>query len=369
MATNKFLSRLQKHAGAVIDDYNPHNHVIRTPSPSVNFCFGKGHGIGAGLSLGLGGPPKGGKTLLCNAFTGQIHAEDPEAVVLKYNTEYRERGQSTKEERQRVWGIQPERYLPIETNSPMEVFDHIEKEVAAECEDGMKLKLIIIDSINGIQGRRALDDDTIATQQRGDLALTLQEGFKRILPVQRKHNICIIATCHIRAEQDPLEVKRGNKTRLAMPYGVGHLIEYFAYIEKNRNVAGRKNLAEEDFTNEDLTDLAGKSEQTGHKIIFKIMDSSVGPKGRTGEFTLNYQKGIVNVWEEVVLLGVNRGVIERPSARTYKFGQDKWDGKQEMWDAVQKDQGLQTAIVAEVKRKDQAGAFQTEDDENEKEPD
>ncbi len=132
MAKKNWLSTLSNLEGAVIDDYDPHKHVIRSPSPSVNFCFGKGHGIGAGLALALGGPPKGGKTLLTNAFAGQLHKDDPEGLVIKFNTEFRERGQSTPQERQRIWGIDPDRYLVYEVNSPMMIFDRIEKEIAAK---------------------------------------------------------------------------------------------------------------------------------------------------------------------------------------------------------------------------------------------
>jgi RecA/RadA recombinase len=360
MAKN-YLQKLQNLEGAITEDINPHERVIRSPSPSVNVTFGKGHGLPRGLTLALGGPPKGGKTLLCNAFTGQLHRDDPEAFVIKYNTEYRELGQSTPEEREKIWGIDRHRYQPFEVNSPMLVFDRIEQEVAALCEDGMPLGLVIIDSVTGIQGRRSMNADTIETQQIGDLALTLGEGFKRILPVQRKYGFAVILTCHIRAEMDLLEKKRGNTWRMALPLAVQHYAEYSMFIEPNRNKEGRTDLSGNEFRDANLKDLNDTAEQTGHKIRVKMKDSSCGPKGRMGEFTLDYRKGIVNIHEEVFLLGVGRGVILRPNNQTYVFRDDKWVGKPATLAAIQGNLALQQAILAEVKERDNAGAYDAED--------
>ncbi len=360
MAKN-WLDKLQKMEGAVNRQINPHDNVVRSSSPSVNFCFGKGHGIPRGLTLALGGPPKGGKTLLCKSFTGQLHSDDPEAYAVKFNTEFREQGQATPEEDQAFWGIDPARYMPFEVNSPMLIFDRIETEIAAMCQDGMPLRLVIIDSITGIQGRRAMNADTIETQQIGDLALTLGEGFKRILPVQRKHGFAMIITCHIRAEMDILEKKRGNNFRMALPLAVQHYAEYAMFIEPNRNKEGRTDLAGNEFRDAGLKDLNDNSEQTGHKIRVKMKDSSCGPKGRMGEFTLDYRRGIVNLHEEVFLLGVGRGVIERPNNMTYMLGDQKWVGKPNMLAAIKDNAVLQQTILSEVKRRDNEGAFDAED--------
>ena len=108
--SNKWMKRLQKLEGAVLRDYDPFQNVIRTVSPSVNFVFGNSHGLPLGYSLVLSGPPKGGKSLLCNAFIGQLHRDDPDAIAVKYNTELRELGQLT-DHQCAVWGIDRDRYM------------------------------------------------------------------------------------------------------------------------------------------------------------------------------------------------------------------------------------------------------------------
>jgi RecA/RadA recombinase len=194
MAKN-WLASLQKLDTNVLANTNPHENVLRTASPSVNFIFGRGHGVPRGYTVVMAGPPKGGKTLVSNSFTGWVHQNDPQAIVVKFNTEFREVVQGSEEERARVWGIDPDRYVVYQTNNPMEIFDRIEKEIAALCQDGMPLAAIIIDSVNGIQGRRAMNADTVETQQIGDDAKTLGDGFKRILAVQRKYGFALILTC------------------------------------------------------------------------------------------------------------------------------------------------------------------------------
>lgn len=362
MAKN-WMQALHKLDENQVEARNPHEHVLRTGSPSLNFVFGKGHGLPKGFTLVMGGPPKGGKTLVTNSFVGELHRADPDAIVIKFDTEFREGVQSTKEELAAVWGVDVDRYMVYQTNSPMEIFDRIEKDIAAMCQEGMPLAAVVIDSVNGIQGRRAMNADSVETQQIGDEAKTLTDGFKRILGVQRKYGFALILTCQIRAEMDMLEQKRGNKVKMSLPFALQHYSEYFMFVEPNRNVEGRTGLTGEEFRDTDAKDMDknSKGEKTGHKIKVTMKDSSCGPKGRVGEFTLDYRKGIVNTWEEIFVLGVNRGIIERPSLSTYKFRDKEWRGKEKVWEELKADKALQDAIVDELFARDAAGTYDADD--------
>lgn len=355
-----WMKALNKLEGAVVEQYNPFAHVIRTPSPSVNFVFGKTHGLPLGYTLALYGPPKGGKSVLCNAMIGQLHQDDPEAIAIKYNTEMREMGQLT-DEQVAVWGIDRTRYTAYDVNQPDHIFDKIETDIAAMCQEGAPIKLIVIDSLTGIQGRRAMNADTVMTQQIGDEAKTLQDGLKRILHVQRKYKIALVLTMHVRAEMDMAEQMRGNKVRMAAAYAVQHHCEYFMMVEPNRGAKGKQTILEEKLENDQVKDLMDKAERTGHKIRVCMKDSSIGPKGRTGEFTLDYDKGIIHTDEEVFLLGVNRNIVERPTNTQYVFGDKKWNGKAAFLQAITEDHDLRNAILTELKRRDLAGNLRTEE--------
>ena len=368
MAKNKFMEKLQKHKGAVIGARNAHGEVIRSPSPSLNFTFGNGQGLpcgrGCGYSLLLFGPPRGGKSVICNAMAGQLHQDDPSAWVCKINTEYREAGQAD-ESSQRMYGIDPERYIAFERNDAA-CFDFIEYQLTELIRDGMNLKLVIIDSLNQIQGRRAgKEDASIETQQIGDNAATLGEGLKRVLPIQRTYGFGLILTTHIRSQIDPRQ--KGNSAivstsyttavKPAASYGALHHAEFYMYVNPDTSKDGKTSLLGEEFVNKEVEDVAGNNETMAHKIRVKMVDNSVGPKGRSGEFTFDYKRGIINQYEEVFQLGLGQGIITKPNNIMYEVEGLSFKGKEACLLALKEDTALQAKILAEIKRRDMAHLY------------
>jgi RecA/RadA recombinase len=354
---NKWMQKLQKMEGVVTERKDRFAKTINTNSPSVNFIFGKSHGLPLGYTAVLYGPPKGGKSVLSHMMAGWLHQSDPDAIVVKFDTEYRLDGQLD-DESMRVFGIDTDRLLPIMTNSPMTIFDQIEKDIAANCQAGAPIKMIIIDSVSGIQGRREMQNESVEKQTIGDHAQTIQIGLKRILPVIREHDIALVLIAQVRAEMDSTEQMRGNKFKMNAGFGLQHMAEYFIIVEPNRNVAGRKDMLGREFVNEDVKDLAGKGESTAMKIRVKMKDSSMGPKGRMGEFTFDFHKGVTNQWEEIVRLGKGYGIIENPKQGYYSFGGQTWHGEEKMIKAIADDAALQNGIVEELRRRDAGGAFE-----------
>jgi len=351
MAKVNWMEKLQKLDGAIIERKNPFMDVLRSPSPSVNFTFGNTHGLPKNYGAILYGPRSGGKSLLLNLMIGQLHQDDPEAIAVKYDTEARDELQL--QERDMVkFGIDPKRYLAFKTNEPKFIFDPIAKDIVGRIQEGCPIKLIAIDSINNIRGRRSLDATTIDTMQRGDEALTLQEGFKWIHTAVRNYGVGLIVTAHIRAEQDANEIRKGNTIRLGAANAVQHFFEYFVYVDIDKTKAGSTDIAGNKFTDANLTDMADKEEQTGFKVRCTMKKSTIGPIGRVGEFTFDFKKGIINVHEEVFLLGVARNVIEKVTSMTYGFGGQTWVGKQAMITAIKDNVELQEAIVKKIRQLD-----------------
>lgn len=362
----KFMEKLMKLEGAVRESRNPHLSVIGSPSPSYNFCFGNGQGLPRSYSMLLYGPPRGGKSVICNAMAGQFHRDNPDGWVVKFNTEFREGGQSN-DSQKAIYGIDPDRYIGYEVNNPEHIFDRIEKDLSAHVQDGMDLGLVIIDSLNGVQGRRGMNADSIMVQQMGDNALTIQEGLKRILPYQRKGNFALIVTSHIRSQFDNkasggaiVHTSQTTAIRPAVSYGTQHHCEYYMYVAPAGGADGRKDLLGNEFKDNTVEDVQGNAEKTGHKVRCKMTDSSIGPKGRVGEFTLDYNKGIINTHEEVFLLGTGRGIIEKPNNLMYAFDGMEWKGREAMLTALRDDQQLAQKILQELKRRDMAGFYQAD---------
>ncbi len=340
---NKWTASLKKLDGAVTKAYDPFQHVIRSPSPSVNFIFGKTHGLPLGYSVLLWGPPKAGKTLLSNSIIGELHRTDPDAIVVKFDTEMRDEGQMLPETAE-TYGIDLDRYVVFQVNKPAEVFDKIETEIGALVQKGAPIKLIIIDSITGVQGRREANSDTIEQHNIGDHAQTVQIGLKRILPMQRKNRIALIVTAHARAELDMWAAKK-SKTKAAASFGVLHHCEYFINIERNNTKTGNKDALERDLVDESRKDVTDEAERTGHRIKVWMQDSSVGAANRSGEFTIDYQRGIVNVHEEVFLLGTKWGIIKKPAQGYYQIGTQKYNGKPATLTALEKDPALRKTVI------------------------
>jgi len=346
------LAKLRKLDGAVNMEYDPMVNVLKTPSPSINWALGiRGYGLPFGYSMILFGPPKGGKSIICNAFIGQLHQDDPEAVSITFNTEMRGELQQDAHSA-KAFGIDSDRHITYDVNEPALIFDRIEGEINAMCQEGLKVRAIVIDSLKGIAGRRFLNAKTINTQQIGDQAATIQDGLLRILPIIRKHRIALIMTTHVRAEMDQLEQMRGKTVKMASAYAAKHMAEFFCYVEPNQSKTGKVSLAGETFTDDETKDFMDKALKKGHKIRFKCMGNSMGPADRTAEFTLDYQKGIVNQYEEVFTLGKMLGIIERPNNVMYKYGEKTWRGLKACLEALRDDPQMQSDILTQVYDKD-----------------
>jgi hypothetical protein len=354
-----WMAKVSKLAGALNDIRDVHATVVQTPSPSLNFLFGNGWGLPLGYSVVLYGPPKAGKSIITYAMAGQVHKDYPDGWVIKFNTEYREEGQLTPEMAQ-IYGIDWNRYKGIETNHPAEIYDQIADQIDAMCKDGFPLKLVIIDSMNAIQGRRTLDSDkqTVMTQQIGDVAFTNKEGLKRVLAVQRRHRFGLVMTSHVAVEMDPIEQKRGNKFKMGASIGVQHHAEYFMFVEPNKNKDGRQDLLGKDLADQTKKDMQERAEQLGHKIRVIMKDSSMGPKGRRAEFTFDYKHGFINTHEEIYLLGKNRNIIQKTSAHVYSVPGHPHPGVKGEDNFItwfRDDAQAQDLVVKELRRQDLAG--------------
>lgn len=360
-----FFGKLRKLEGAVdFDCVDPLTTCVQSSSPSVNWSFNnQGHGLPFGFSGILFGPPKGGKSIICNSIVGQLHKDDPEAGVISFNTELRGRVQNNKSSLSK-FGIDQNRFLVYDTNIPKEIFDRIEFDIAAKIQEGTKINLIIIDSLTGIAGRRFLDADTVDTQQRGDKALTIQEGLLRILPIIRRYNIALLMTDHIRAEQDPKKTARGEVIRMASAFAAKHMAEYFMYTEPNQTKEGRTNLAGEEYTDKDIVDFMEHAQKTAHKIRFQIVGSSFGAVGRTAEFTLDYDRGIINQYEEVFTLAKNLGILERPNNRTYIYKNEKWTSLIDCLLAIRDNATLYNDLLKDIYKLDVKGASNEPESDN-----
>jgi KaiC/GvpD/RAD55 family RecA-like ATPase len=355
---NKYVQILNKMDGFVDHQKDYYQEGVRTPSSSVNFVFGNTHLIPFGASCILWGPPKGGKSLISSFMIGQLHKDYPDAIAIKINTELREHFQMTPRS-MKMFGIDPERYAARNTNKPEEIFDFIEKEVVELCQNGAKIKLIVIDSITDILGRKLSNAESVTQHVMGDDAATQQAGLRRIRSVLRNYGITLVMISQERAVMDPVEIMRGKKTQMAGAFYLKHFAEYFVYVAQNETKEGKADFLGNKLEDESMQDMVGNSEKVAQKVKVVMNDSSVGIAKRAGEFTFHKFKGIINKHEEAFKLAVARKVFEQPNNRTYVLKnwpvmgeESKWVGKEETLTNISGNDDLARELINRVKLKD-----------------
>lgn len=346
------MKRLLKLDAKIVGTTNPYLTVIPTGSPSVNWTFGKGHGLPQGYTLAVYGGPKGGKSFLVNSMIGHLHETDPDAIALRFDTEYRDEVQLTPEAI-KAHKIDPMRLASFPENNPILIFDKIEKEVNALAQDPSmdgKIKLIAIDSISQIQGLKGLKAESVGQHLIGDLAQTLGNGLKRILPIIRNNRIALVLTTQVRAEMDQWEAMRNHGIKMAASFATKHFAEYFMYVEEIKSAKGKADLEGNKLLDTNLKDVFNEDgEKTGHRVRAEMVGQSMGGcRNRIAEFTIDYKRGIVNQHEEVFVLGCGRGVIERPNNKTYIYKGTQWNGKPAMLDALKNDEKLCKDIMNDI---------------------
>lgn len=339
--TKKWMTMLKKHEAAV--DYKNINRTTRTfksPSPGINYLFGKKQGIMPGYSALIYGPPKSGKSLFALAFAGQLHRDDPDAIVLHFDTEYRK----TVDTWAHVFGIDMDRIQSYATNEPVEIFDFIATKVLAMLQEGAPIKMIIIDSLAMLKDPKEANKDLSTDFTIGGAAAYLGPAMKMIIPVIRNYNIANIICQHVRMNMDPMKAKY---YPYIIPGGTAlkHSIEYWMFCEK---ISSKDTKT---FDSE-VKDGAGNPIQTGHMIRVKMEENSLGPQNRAVEVALSYKEGIVNQHVEIAELAKNMGLVERPNDKTYVFEGKQWTGFDNFAMAIAGDHEMQGKLVKKMQELD-----------------
>ena len=345
MAENKWLKQLRKSDAAVDNNYDafaPENCTY-TPSPYVNWIFAnKSHGIPKGSGVLLFSEPKAGKSLLSQAIAGQLHEDDGEGIVLYFSTEMK-----GKYQKGFFGNVDPDRIVTYDTSDPRDVFDYLADEVQPMVQDGMPLKMVIIDSLTAIGGIKA-EGRSVGDHLIGDKALTITRGLDRIIPFFKKHGITYITVAQVRMNIGEMY---GPDVKAAVPKACEHNHEYFLSVKKAGSADDKKDISGQSFEGE-IKDARGKKAVTGHKIYVKMEQNSVGQAGRTAKVTLDYKKGFINQHEEIFELGVNTGIIERPNNVTYVYEGENYKGKKAMAQAIADDPEMGQRILDQVKMLD-----------------
>lgn len=352
---NPWLKQLRSYEDAVdfeYDSFAPEN-CLYTPSPYFNWIFAnKSNGVPKNASILMLSEQKAGKSLSCYSMILEMQRREIAAGVppekrlnaLYYNTELRGQLQ---------YDVFPEidqDYLTIyDTKDPVEIFDRVEKDIKPMVQDGMPLGIIVLDSLTNVQGVKRKDADSVADHLRGDHALTIQIGLDKLVPFCKRNKILLIGTSQMRANQKAMP--GGPDSQMAESWIVKHTFEYFISMKRAGAAEDKEDLEGNTFEDESMKDARNNALLTGHKIYVKCEGNSIGPQGRSGVFTMDYQKGIINQHEEVFFLGKKTGIINL-EGKTYSFGGEKAVGQAAFAKLIKDNSELYEGILTEVRKLD-----------------
>jgi len=358
---NKWLKQLRAYEDTVDYDYDsfaPEN-CLYTPSPYMNWTFAnKSNGAPKNSSILFFSEPKAGKSLSCYAMVLEMQKRDDELVKAGKMTEDQKRYAiyfNTERRGQLQHGLFPdldkERLIIYDTNEPKEIFDRVEQDIKSYVQDGLPLGMIIIDSLNNITGVKRLNAESVEDHLIGDKALTLQTGLEKLVPFCKKNKIFLIATAQIRGNLDG--GYNAPKEKMAATWATKFAFEYYISLKRAGAADDKVDIEGKAFEDEEMKDARGNKLLNGHRIYAKMEQSSIGPAGRAGVFTIDYEKGIINQHEEIFFLGKNTGVIQVRNNRFYSFEGTEWNSKAECALAIRDNPKLAKAILNAVKKLDE----------------
>jgi RecA/RadA recombinase len=346
--SNKWLKQLRAYDDTVnpeYDSYAPEN-CLYTPSPYFNWIFAnKSSGMPKNSSVLFFSEQKAGKSLSIYALVLEMQRRDPDGIAIIFNTELRGQLQG---------GIFPEidqeRMIIYDTNSAKEIFDRVENDIKSMVQDGLPLKIIAIDSITNIMGIKRENAESATDHLIGDHALTIQIGLSKLIPFCKRNKILLIGTEQMRDKVDASKYE--SKTKAASTWFTKHSFEYFISLKRAGAAEDKMDIEGKTFE-DNIKDARDNKLLTGHKIYVKMEASSLGPQGRSGVFTMDYEKGIINQHEEIFFLGKDTGVLKTTNNRTFEFEGQKFNGKKECALAIRDNPELAKAILDQVRKLDE----------------
>jgi len=332
-----WLSKLEKGENTYIASKAPNvfENIVFSPSPSLNYAIG-GKGFVFGRCPLFYGPRSSGKSTHALALLAQIHKTDPKAYGIYISTEY-----DFSPERATNVGVVLERTLVKNTNVGKEIFDWIDNEIGDLCDQGAPIKYIAIDTVGMIRGPKELNSESTDEFQIGDLAAYVGKGLNWIVDTIRSKKILLVLVQQARWKEERI----GRYTKGYWDYPGGKALTHFAdYVCLFERIERKDSL----IFDESRKMINGNLEQIGHRVRVKVEKNRLGPPDRVAEFDFQYDKGVVNVHQEIAELALNLGIIEKPNNLTYKYKEQTWKGKDTLIKTVLEDTKLQTILYKDI---------------------
>jgi len=203
--------------------------------------------------------------------------------------------------------------------------------------DATGLGIIVLDSVAAI----APPLEVASRSGKSNMALMarfLPPELRKIIPLLSETGVMFIAINQVRTNPGQLY---GNPEQTpggaAWNHHCSMMVHFTMRANKDSQIIG-----------------AEKDVPIGHVVMARIDKNKVAPPKRKCEFRIQYTKGVVDRCMEIGILGIKYGVVERPNNRTYVYGDQKYVGKDNFFEAIKKN-NLAADILSEVVKAKESG--------------
>lgn len=317
--------------------------VINSGSIALDFALSSG-GLPKGRLIQFYGAPGSGKTLMAMIAMLEAQKADPTAYQVFIDAEGTFSMTWAK-----ILGLDGDRIIHIDGDMAVngrKCFEMLlgePKEDKKHKLDGKKkeglldqivkgeanINMIVLDSLGSIMPPGE-DTSAIGKMNMSLLARFLTTTFRKLSLELSKAKIPFIIINHKKDSMDP--------------YGADHTFSggntYSHFLSAN--------IYFEIVNRADAKIVDAKEQKIGHTLRATIEKSKFGPWPRKCEFKVNFDIGIVNKEEEIAVLAVDLGVVNKPNAVSHIYGDKKWVGMAKFMEAIASDQALADELVVKI---------------------
>lgn len=316
--------------------------VIKCPSPSLGEAL---HywGIPLGMITQFYGPEGSGKTFLAMLCAAEVQRQFPGTNVVWVDAEH-----SFDIKWAAKIGIDLDRLIIIKEDNGSGIFSvlcGVPGKKDAKPKLGvldlvmsglMDVKLVVIDSIASIVPP-VEQDRSFADQDIAALARFLPKAFR---VMNSKGYDAQIATICINQARE----KIGERIP-TLSYPGGRAYRHMISVNVKLIASNAKEST--------LYDAHGK--KSGHKIIATVEKTRGGANNHKAEFFLDFSKGVVRVSEELATLAAAYNVVQRPTIKTWCYGNVNITGKENFYAFLDDNPDVADKILNEVKEAKERG--------------
>lgn len=281
--------------------------VIPSGSYALDHALGVG-GYPRGRIIEMYGHPSGGKSTLSLLAIASVQKNGGTAALIDtehaFSAEWAEK-----------LGVNVDDLVFVQPDSGEQALQIVEELVQTN-----HIDLVIIDSVAGLVPKSEIEGE-LGAQTMGVQARMLSSCLRRLTGVIGKSKAVVIFINQLRA-------KLGSYVPTFVTPG-GESLKFYSSLRIEVKKMSQSEIKDGDTI-------------LGHRVEAKLVKNKVAPPFTKAEFELRFLQGVNRV-DELITLGLKLEIIAQ-AGPTYKFGELKAKGKEELKELINADVAIQEAL-------------------------